>query len=83
MSPLNRVVEHQRISRNQDTRRAANARERVWERVPSRQRLTASELADAVYRPHCKIHRDFSQELARAERWLSSRGSRTLRQRTR
>ena len=82
MSPLNLVIEDPRTGKSHDVRRTANARERVWERVPTRQRLTATELADESYRPRAKIHRDFSQELGRAERWLSSRESRTLTKRS-
>jgi hypothetical protein len=61
------------ISRNRDVRRASSASEPVWECVRMRRLLTASELADTIYRPRAKIHRDFSREIARARRWHSAR----------
>jgi len=73
MSTANIVIEDQRTTRTRDVRRGANAHERVWACVSSHTRLTATELADAMVRPRCKIYRDFSEELARAARWRSNR----------
>jgi len=71
MSTLNLerpVIDRSRPGRSPE-RRQAPARERAWERLESLVRLTATELADAMYRPREKVHRDLSAELARAERW--------------
>lgn len=75
MSTSNIVIENRlaRINSNRDVRRASSASERVWECVRMGRLLTASELADSIYRPRAKIHRDFSQEIARTRRWLSAR----------
>jgi hypothetical protein len=75
MSPITierPAIERRRPSQDQERRQGTLARERAWERLESRVRLTAIELADAIYRPRAKIHRDLSAELARAGRWLSA-----------
>jgi hypothetical protein len=73
MSTTNIAIETQRKSRPRDARRTPNATARVWECVPTRRRLTASEFAVTIYGPRAKIHRDFSHEIARARRWHSAR----------
>ena len=75
MSTTNIVIENRlaRTSRNRDARRTSNATARVWECVAIRRRLTASEFAATIYHPRAKLHRDFSQEIARARRWHSDR----------
>jgi hypothetical protein len=67
------AIQRKRPDQSQEQGQGTTARERTFERVEPRVRLTAIELADAIYRPRAKIHRDFSAELARAERWLTSR----------
>lgn len=76
------VIERSRPGPSQERRLASPARERTWECVPLRFPLAAAELADAMVRPHSKIYRDFSDELARVERWRGTLFDRKLLERS-
>ena len=58
------VIEGGRSRQSGMVRRHSNVSECAWACVTSHERLTASELDDAIYRPPGKVYRDFSGELA-------------------